>query len=81
MMLEAFQELLAEKNAAPGGHPVLTQHPGAYAKQLEKDAINANKRAQRQQEHYDRYKTDPDYRRRFDQQAFRQRRGKSKPGG
>jgi hypothetical protein len=29
-------------------HTILTQSPGAYEKQLEKDAINARKRAKRE---------------------------------
>ena len=48
-----------------GGNTVLTQQPKAYEGQLERDAVNAKKRAKREQEHYDRMKSDPEYRRAF----------------
>ncbi len=65
-----------------GGHTLLTQSPGAYLKQMERDAVTHRKRAARTQQHYDKYKNDPNYRREFDKKAFallaRQKK-KSKP--
>jgi len=59
-----------------GGHTVLTQGRYAYERQMERDAVNAKKRAARQQEHADKYRTDPSYRRAFDKHAKQQRRGR-----
>jgi hypothetical protein len=59
-----------KRNSYLGGHTVLTQKPSAYMKQMERDAVANRKRADRMQQHHDKYTTDPQYRREFDKQAF-----------
>jgi hypothetical protein len=66
-----------------GGHTVLTQSERAFMHQLEVDASKARRRAERDQEEFDRRRNDPDYRRRFDKKALelreRQLKKRKKP--